>query len=1430
MAKKNTILVVATVLCILVAITSIGFSIEWEKKKTFIPHKQKLSNRPKQLKSSIPAAVSTAKQLHEERLQVTWQEYQKKQKRLDAEEKLDKSPQSISALSQESSWKGWPLEKRAKKTEIKRGLFPPAKIVAPNLNNVNLSPDLSIVSTYPENQSNNVPLNTAISVTFNESLDKYAPLEINLFPSAHSFSDPEISVDGKTISATSALDSNTTYQLMVMAAVTPDSQWIKPQIGATFTTGSSLPTGSIAGNITLPFDPTTNVTFAAVFSTDMMDSEDPYRVADIITGDGSYSVENLRPGDYLLLAVQDINGDLQFNELDVMAFYDADANSEPDIITVSEGQEVSNIDFQLTVFEVVSTYPADSTLNVPTDTTISITFSLPVDFNEEFQAAIFPPPIDQGPLSASPDGKTINIPMILEDSTVYQILVLSAETTAEPEQIQKGPYIAYFSTGPYFPSATISGTVAFADFTPSVAFALLVSTDWEGEEDNIFNVTEINLSDGSYTIINVQVGTYYPAFFADVDGREILVLYSDSVMVMEGEAISNIDMTLALGADITLYGQITGSGGISDVDIEANNTTTEDQDFEAESNFLGYYQTMVSEGLYYLRFDPPENSGYIAKDTTDINITADTELNITLEKGTFIFGTVTNTSGTPISDIYVEVVDVGTQDWVTGGGTNEQGEYRVGVQPGVYDLYFHPWQSRYVATHIMNVIVTADYELDVILQSGSLVDGIVTDKDSTPLEGVSVIAFQTDNWNSVSSTATDEQGYYGIGLLPGTYDIHYDPRWNYSEYLLHVVYDITVPPDTIINVVLDPGSVISGQVTDPEDNPVENAQIEVVDTDYNYISDNWTDGSGNYALTVPYGTYHVRVWPHSGYLASTTIYYVTVPPDTILDIQLRYPQLRTVTGTVKNSSAASMDSVRLDIRNEWTYERNDSTVTDGEGTYAVQLIDGRYTIIFRAGKWNSLGYPNQATSPPIIEIFSDTTIDFTLGSGYNLTGTVTDPVGNPVESADLSFHEPVSYRRIRGSSTDINGNYSTYLVPGSYRMRTIPLAFSNLFMLWSELNFTGTETHDFNLEFIPIHDVGNIVFSWGAGQYGLIWNNGGQGFQYPPGQINNQLHRSYLLIAINNEQISEKEHFHPMSIPNYMVTTPGIISDQDGYTMFDDRWSHFPVGVTVTQNSYTYANDPDDDYVILQLVLRNNDYFTKNIVTGMFFDWDLGDYSDDMGDYDSAHSLGYIYSSDAPDSIHVGTTVLSAGGATSYRVYDLTIEGHLDFEDKYNTLTEGFQQTSTGSGDVRYYIATGPLTLPPASEDSVVVAFAIVAGESLQDLQANTAAAQSKYNTIVSVDDEAESDAIPKIFSLLQNYPNPYNPSTTIKFTLPTPETVKLEVYNIVGQKIETMLKKPMPAGKHDVEFNAQNLSSGVYFYRIEAGEFQDVKKMILIK
>jgi hypothetical protein len=94
----------------------------------------------------------------------------------------------------------------------------------------------------------------------------------------------------------------------------------------------------------------------------------------------------------------------------------------------------------------------------------------------------------------------------------------------------------------------------------------------------------------------------------------------------------------------------------------------------------------------------------------------------------------------------------------------------------------------------------------------------------------------------------------------------------------------------------------------------------------------------------------------------------------------------------------------------------------------------------------------------------------------------------------------------------------------------------------------------------------------------------------------------------------------------------------------------------------------------------------------------------------------------------------------------------------------------------------------------------------------------------------AETSELPEKFELYQNYPNPFNPITKIKFSLPEDSYVEIKVYDVLGREIVTLLSENRKAGYHEITFDASNLPSGVYFYRIKAGKFADVKKMILMK
>ena len=92
-------------------------------------------------------------------------------------------------------------------------------------------------------------------------------------------------------------------------------------------------------------------------------------------------------------------------------------------------------------------------------------------------------------------------------------------------------------------------------------------------------------------------------------------------------------------------------------------------------------------------------------------------------------------------------------------------------------------------------------------------------------------------------------------------------------------------------------------------------------------------------------------------------------------------------------------------------------------------------------------------------------------------------------------------------------------------------------------------------------------------------------------------------------------------------------------------------------------------------------------------------------------------------------------------------------------------------------------------------------------------------------------EEIPKGFWLYQNFPNPFNPTTKIKFYLPVKENVTLKIYDVLGQEVVTIFNNELKEkGTYEIDWNGTRFASGVYFYRLEAGPYTEVKKMVLIK
>jgi hypothetical protein len=107
---------------------------------------------------------------------------------------------------------------------------------------------------------------------------------------------------------------------------------------------------------------------------------------------------------------------------------------------------------------------------------------------------------------------------------------------------------------------------------------------------------------------------------------------------------------------------------------------------------------------------------------------------------------------------------------------------------------------------------------------------------------------------------------------------------------------------------------------------------------------------------------------------------------------------------------------------------------------------------------------------------------------------------------------------------------------------------------------------------------------------------------------------------------------------------------------------------------------------------------------------------------------------------------------------------------------------------------------------------------------------QIDFNGDFEYSDIVEIEIAPSVFSLSQNYPNPFNPSTAINYQLPANSFVTLKIYDVLGNQVAALVNEQKPAGVYEVEFNASEFGSGVYFYRLQAGIFVETKKMVLLR
>ncbi len=309
------------------------------------------------------------------------------------------------------------------------------------------------------------------------------------------------------------------------------------------------------------------------------------------------------------------------------------------------------------------------------------------------------------------------------------------------------------------------------------------------------------------------------------------------------------------------------------------------------------------------------------------------------------------------------------------------------------------------------------------------------------------------------------------------------------------------------------------------------------------------------------------------------------------------------------------------------------------------------------------------------------------------------------------------------------------------------------------------------------------------------------------------------------------------TIRQFTLSAPGSVADEQGFAIFnDENAGGAKLGIRTDLHTFSFGGDEDNNYVVMKYILYNaSDNPINGLYAGLYFDWDIeeADYEANSVGYDNTNNFGYAFNTDnSPDSTYIATALISS---TDYGFYGLDNAGtpfeiYDDFTDqeKWTMLSSGVTSTSISDADISVAVSGGPYNIPAG--DYVDVAFVVAAAYNLPDVSDAVAAARNKYSSLVTGIEETGDGIIPAEYSLSQNYPNPFNPETTIRFSVIEETEVSLKVFDILGREVANLVENNMQPGKYSVKFNGENLSSGIYFYRIEAGSFSAIRKMMILK
>jgi hypothetical protein len=350
------------------------------------------------------------------------------------------------------------------------------------------------------------------------------------------------------------------------------------------------------------------------------------------------------------------------------------------------------------------------------------------------------------------------------------------------------------------------------------------------------------------------------------------------------------------------------------------------------------------------------------------------------------------------------------------------------------------------------------------------------------------------------------------------------------------------------------------------------------------------------------------------------------------------------------------------------------------------------------------------------------------------------------------------------------------------------------------------------------------------GEIGITLNSWGRVRVYSPSILegNQQIDRFSMLVGGNEFEVFDYSK-DAETVDSLRTVENPEISDTELYVSVDNTYPStleppeeiMPPAIELKVNVYGWNSG---GYCLVKYTITNNEAETINLKPGFEI----------LPQVDGAYGFENVSYSNKKITIEKGglstnTVIMAMSEDISslqafnwyegYNVSDTTLHEWLNTEG----IISSFNSDDNGAVSIGSF-AGGEF----ASGAEKEIWFAIAAGDRF-NIDGNVNKAIQKYNELITGVDE-NITGIPGKFELNQNYPNPFNPSTTIGFSIPELSNVTLDVFNSLGEKVDRQILGELQAGYYSVKYNAGNLSSGIYYYRLSAGEFVTTKKMMLVK